>query len=146
MIAPDRVFSVNDHLVASDVVDGEAVIINLSNGMYFTMDKVGAEVWHLLGRPRSVPDVAGILAGRYAVSEREILQDVDDVVSGLLGEQLIIEARDPGGAPTDDATGTLPAVQPTYSKPVLTKYTDMSEVLALDPPLPELSADLSSQS
>ncbi len=31
--------------VASKVIDGEAIIINLANGVYYSMDKVGALVW-----------------------------------------------------------------------------------------------------
>ena len=138
----ERVLSINDHLVASDVVDNEAVIINLSNGMYFTMNKVGAELWQLLAQPRSLAAIATILSGRYGVAEREVLGDLESVVDELLREQLIVSAaagklRDDT---SEDGATAAPASQPSYSKPVLLKYTDMSEVLALDPPLPELGA------
>jgi hypothetical protein len=133
--------TVNDDLVASDVVDHEAVIINLSNGMYFTMDKVGAELWQLLATPRSLPAVAAILAGRYGLAETEVVRDLEEVVEDLLREQLIVAAHDGRATTSDERAAAEPASQPSYSKPVLMKYTDMSEVLALDPPLPVLGAD-----
>jgi len=41
----------------------------------------------------------------------------------------------------DDAPIELGRPTAPYTKPAITRYTDMSEVLALDPPLPELGAD-----
>jgi hypothetical protein len=137
----DHLLSVNDHLVASDVVDDEAVIINLDNGMYFTMDKVGAELWQLLAQPRSLAAMASILAGRYGIAESEVLRDVEEVVDELLREQLVVAGHDAERGTHDERASTGAARQPSYSKPVLMKYTDMSDVLALDPPLPQLGAD-----
>ena len=34
----------NKEEVAAKVMDGEAILINLSNGIYYSMDKVGAVV------------------------------------------------------------------------------------------------------
>lgn len=146
MTSTDRKISVNDHVVASDVVDGEAVIINLGNGMYYTMDKVGAELWQLFTQPRSVVEVAGILARRYEVAESEVARDVQDVVDELLREQLVIDTHVGATASASDNAATEAAAQPSYSKPVLVKYTDMSEVLALDPPLPALNTDVPGRS
>jgi hypothetical protein len=85
--------------------------------------------------------VATILAGRYGVAEGEVLRDLEEVADELLREQLIVVADDGHAAASDDVAAAEPASQPSYSKPVLMKYTDMSEVLALDPPLPELGEE-----
>lgn len=138
MSAADRRFHVNTQLVASEVVDGEAVIINLSSGMYYTLDKVGAEVWQLVELGCSTRHMAHLLAKHHGVAPETVLSDIDELFTSLLEQELVVPSTDP----TPDSP-TLPSVaQPSngYQKPALVIYTDMSEVLALDPPLPELGA------
>ena len=53
----------DDHLrpngeeVAAKVMDGEAILINLSNGMYYSMDKVGGFIWELIEGGYSIQQV-----------------------------------------------------------------------------------------
>jgi len=136
MISPTKILIVNTDLVAGEVVDGEAVIINLSNGMYYTMEGVGAEVWQLIERRRSMQQMAVEIAGRYGVDRETVLGDLGVVVAELVAEGLVLEetgSSAPDGSPVEGPRATA-----AYTKPALVRYTDMSEVLALDPPLPEL--------
>lgn len=137
MIPPSRRVSVNTDLVAGEVVDGEAVIINLSNGMYYTMDKVGAEIWQLIEGRRSVSDMADDIAMRYSVERQTVVEDLERIISELMGEALVIEEESIADEGTEPSAPVHPAAMP-YAKPELVRYTDMSDVLALDPPLPEL--------
>ena len=139
MISPTQILSVNTDLVAGEVVDGEAVIINLGNGMYYTMDKVGAEVWQLIERRRCMQEMAGEIAARYGVARETVLGDLGAVVAELVAEGLVLAEN--GSSAPDDAPVELGRPTAPYTKPAITRYTDMSEVLALDPPLPELGAD-----
>lgn len=138
MIPPTQLLCVNTSLVAGEVVDGEAVIINLGNGMYYTMDKVGAEVWQLIERRRSTKDMADEIAARYGVDRETVFGDLGSVVAELIAEGLVL-VEDGTSAPDDAPVELAPPAAP-YTKPTVTRYTDMSEVLALDPPLPELGA------
>jgi len=117
---------------------GLSLIINLSNGMYYTMDGVGAEVWQLIERRRSMQQIAGEIAARYGVDRETVLGDLSGVVDELVAEGLVL-ADDGSSAPGDSPVALPPPTAP-YTKLALTRYTDMSEVLALDPPLPELGA------
>jgi hypothetical protein len=144
MISPTQILDVNTDFVAGEVVDGEAVIINLSNGMYYTMDGVGAEVWQLIERRRSMHDMAGEIAARYGVDRETVLGDLQVVVPELVAEGLVRTAN--GSSTPEDAPVELARPTARYTKPAVTRYTDMSEVLALDPPLPELGAHRLSKS
>lgn len=130
---------VNTELVAGEVVDGEAVIINLSNGLYYTMDAVGADVWQLIEGGASASHMAAALSTRYGVDPATVLADVTRVIAELVAEGLVLDRDTPPTAPTSAPPAVVlgpPAAR--YAAPALTRYTDMSEVLALDPPLPEL--------
>ena len=144
MISPTQILDVNTDLVAGEVVDGEAVIINLSNGMYYTMDGVGAEVWQLIERRRCMDEMAQEIGARYGVDRETVLGDLGVVVAELVAEGLVLAEN--GSAAPEDAPVALARPTAPYTKPALTRYTDMSEVLALDPPLPELRADRGNKS
>ena len=136
MIRPTQPLCVNTDLVAAEVVDGEAVIINLGNGMYYTMDKVGAEIWQLIERGRNMQEVTDYIAMRYAVERDIVLTDLEAVIRELLAEGLIL--ADNGKSPDASKLEPVSPSAAPYTKPSLVHYTDMREVLALDPPLPEL--------
>ena len=53
-----RRFRVNEKLVTSKMIDGEAIIINLATGMYHSLDKTGATVWVLVGAGYSIEECA----------------------------------------------------------------------------------------
>ncbi|MEM7164174.1 MAG: PqqD family protein [Planctomycetota bacterium] len=135
MTPSQPMFRVNTELVACEVVDGEAVIINLSNGMYYTMDLVGAEVWQMIEHGCDLGEIASAVATRYGVAADSVGHDLKELSQMLLSEELIVEADADSVAPPD-----LPELSSgaTYCKPALVSYADMNDVLALDPPLPEL--------
>ncbi len=72
---------INSDEVAAQVIDGEAIIINLSNGMYYSLDGVGGEIWSLIVEGRTLEEVAAAIDRRYQVEStqaRRILTRVGD--------------------------------------------------------------------
>ncbi len=67
----------------------ESAILNLKNGVYYTLDPVGARVWNLLQQPRSVLDVRDTLLSEYEVERELCEQDLYALLEKLLGEGLI---------------------------------------------------------
>ena len=125
-------FEMNVGEVAAKVIDGEAILINLTDGMYFSMDEVGTMIWELLERGHSLEQVANSVSEQYDVGPEQAASDVQRLVAELHDARLI-EPTD-GPAPTLDvsvAAGTSP-----YAEPRLNSYGDMGDLLALDPPMP----------
>jgi hypothetical protein len=133
---PTHPLRVNTDLVAAEVVEGEAVIINLGNGMYYTMDKVGAEVWQLIERGRTPGEIADDIALRYDVDRSLVLGHLEPLIGELLAEELVVVQS--GDVPSGSPAESHERAAGQYAAPALVRYTDMREVLALDPPLPEL--------
>lgn len=120
--------------VAAKVIDGEAIIMNLSNGLYFSMDRVGSAIWEMVEAGLSVEEMGSALGARYEVSRDVLDADVSRIVAELLAENLVLVTEmDATPAPSESA----PADHP-YSAPTLNKYDDMADLLALDPPMPGL--------
>src|SRR5262245_55435909 len=128
-------FRPREEEVASKVIDGEAIIINLANGVYYSMDKVGALVWDRLQAGHTLDDVILAVTGAYAVSREQAESNVHELVQELLQENLVIASENGGAAPAQTAPvqEKLP-----YESPKLNIYRDMGDLLALDPPVPGL--------
>lgn len=128
-----RRFRVNEQSVAAKVIEGEAIIINLETGVYYSLDGIGGEVWSLLEGHHAVDSVIASLAARYGIPEETCGADVRALVDQLLEEKLII--------PTDATPTASPVIEGAgdgYSPPRLNVYRDMGDLLALDPPVPGL--------
>jgi hypothetical protein len=122
--------------VAAKVIDGEAILINLANGIYYSMDKVAALIWESIQKRCSLEEMVDTLVRRYDVAKEEAAADVHRLAQELLQENLV-EISDNGAAsgPMDDASSQ--ERQP-YEAPILNIYRDMGDLLALDPPTPGL--------
>jgi hypothetical protein len=121
--------------VASKVIDGEAIVINLTNGRYYSMDNVSGYVWSMIVNGAAIDGIVDAVSAQYSVSAAEASRDVHRFVRDLLEENLITLGESaPAVSPVNSAH---PASKP-YAAPMLNRYDDMADIFALDPPLPEL--------
>jgi coenzyme PQQ synthesis protein D (PqqD) len=133
MIEPDTRFRVTSDAVGAKVIDGEAIIVNVLTGRYHSIDGSGAIVWELLASGHNANEVSGQLAARYGVGLDAALSDVRRLAAELLEQELLVE--DDGVSPS--AIELSNGVQPTeYRPPELVTFSDIEELLALDPPAP----------
>lgn len=136
MLTPDTRFSVKTSDVAAKVIDGEAIIINLGNGLYYSLAGIGAEIWTLIEDERSLGEMAAILGARYAVRDADVAGDLERLAQELLDENLVAIAPANGHPLASPAAAVEDAR--AYQPPALQIYRDMAELLALDPPMPGL--------
>lgn len=137
MLTPNSRLRPNEAEVAAKVMDGEAIMINLSNGMYYSMDGVGGLVWDLIAERRSLDEIAAAIGRRYDVAPTRARADLDRLAGELLDEKLVFISEDEGPAGHQQASEQ--ASKRSYEPPQLNKYSDMGDLLALDPPMPGLS-------
>jgi hypothetical protein len=124
--------------VAAKVIEGEAILINLATGTYYSMDKAGALVWELIEAGLTLEQIAGAVTERYEAPADEACADVERLARELLAENLVaISTGD--DRPSAPAVTRRPETKLPYEPPQLTTYTDMSDLLALDPPMPHLA-------
>lgn len=117
------------------VIDGEAIVINVTNGVYYSMNSVGTFIWELLAEGRSLDESADLVAARYEVERETAFEDLKRLAAELVDEKILVLAPDarPGEPHRVMAGDPLP-----YTSPELNIYRDMSALLALDPPMPRL--------
>lgn len=128
-------FRPNAPQVIHEVIDGEAVLVNLETGSYYSTDQVGADIWGMIEAGMAVSNIIDAIESKYASNRGEIESGVTYLVTQLQQEELIVAGRAQG--PEDGASSPVAsseqANKPRFEQPVLSKYTDMEDLLLLDP-------------
>jgi hypothetical protein len=76
----------------SSPVDGELVMIDLEQGVYYSLDRVGADIWSRLAEPRAVADLCAQLMQKYAVDQATCEADVLAVLNEMAANGLLVKA------------------------------------------------------
>lgn len=130
-----QVFRVNSPQVVCETIDGEVVIVNLDKGIYYSLLKTGADVWSRIERQIDRHSLIQEITQAYHGSAEEISDAIDEFLGNLQQEELIIidaniEATSIDNNIQETATTTD---KPRFEKPMLEKFTDMEDLLLLDP-------------
>lgn len=137
MLNGDNRLSANEQQVAAKVMDGEAILINLSNGLYYSMGGAGGLIWKLIEKRRSLNEIANLLTDQFNVSRDQVIADIQQLASELLAEDLVLVSEE--STSLDNESPDLSDLPASYESPKLKKYDDMADMFALDPPLPGLA-------
>ena len=134
MLEDSSRFESNVDEVASSLMDGELVLINLSTGIYYGTGNVGSLIWQLVDLGFSVSETVETVAARYGLPADRVKADVHAVLEEMLQERIFLPASSPRarGVYKPEAIDAVP----TYESPVLHVYRDMGDLLALDAPMP----------
>jgi coenzyme PQQ synthesis protein D (PqqD) len=127
-------FRVNTPTVTHETIDGEAVIINLDSGNYYSLVEVGSFIWGLVEKGASASEVQQVVLQTYQGDATDIDRGVQELLAQLQQENLIVPVE---GAGALDFTEVLSSNnshdKPPFNPPLLHKYSDMQELLLLDP-------------
>lgn len=129
-------FKVNTPTVTHEIIDGEAVIINLDSGNYYSLVETGSLIWSLLERGASASEVQDLLQQGYQGNATDIDRGVQELLAQLQQENLIVPVDAAPVVELTDLQQILPAnghEKPAFNPPQLNKYSDMQELLLLDP-------------
>lgn len=126
-ISPNAIF---------ETFNDEVMVINMVSGSYFAMDQVALGVWEQLQESKSLPRIIEATQQQYQGDPAIIAEAINDLVKELEQEGLIVRAE--GDSPANEASSASPspdnnAERPIFQAPVLNKFTDMQDLLLLDP-------------
>jgi len=78
----------NPDLLSSEL-EGEAVILDLSSGVYFGLNAVGARIWELLRGGRDLRSVRAALVEEFDVPPGRCEADLLDLVGRMAADGLV---------------------------------------------------------
>jgi Coenzyme PQQ synthesis protein D (PqqD) len=123
-------FKVNSAKVVHETIEGEAILIHLDNGFYYSLDGAGAEIWGLLAASFSAEEAAAALDGRYDADAGTLAAEVSRLADELVAEDLLESG---GEAPAGSPNGAAPEAPHAFAAPELKRYEDMQDFLLVDP-------------
>ena len=79
---------VNDDTLFQDL-QGEGVLLNLKNGVYFGLDPVGTRVWQLIETRGVLSEVLAVLLDEFDVPEQRCTDDLLALVTEMETQGLV---------------------------------------------------------
>ena len=85
------------------VVEGEAILIRMDTGNYYSLNKVATLFWEMLDGEATIADIAASIARRYSASSAEFVSELRSLAEKPAAE------RDTQGADLAERYGVEPA-------------------------------------
>lgn len=126
-----RHYEINAPAVVSEIIDGEAVIMHLKSGHYFSTSDSGGVIWDGLEKRYDLAALANSLISHYALSTSHANEAVESFIAKLISHDLIRLAASDGVTPPAIEKSTQPSGP--FQPPVLNVFSDMKDLLLLDP-------------
>jgi len=70
-------------------VGGEMGILHLDDGLYYSLNEVGACIWQLVQEPRYVDELVEAITAKFDVERDQCLADIQALVVDLAEHQLV---------------------------------------------------------
>jgi hypothetical protein len=90
-------------------------------------------IWDLIASGRTEASILSEIVDHYVGDLDVIRQGLDRFVSELCDEDLIVASELASASSSDAPKSAAIADRPTFAAPQLEKYTDMQELLLIDP-------------
>ncbi|HNX81368.1 MAG TPA: PqqD family protein [Candidatus Omnitrophota bacterium] len=86
-------YTIDREIIADRIVENEAVILNLDNGMYYSLNGIGTRIWQLLDEGKTETAILEVLLREYSARPETLKSDVEKLIGDLLAEKLIKKIR-----------------------------------------------------
>lgn len=119
--------------VIEETFDGEVTLVHLRTGIFYGMNATGSTLWRQIEQGRTPATVARVLADAYGVSRGTVEADIAPLIAELVADEVLVPAEAEADVPPPQANGP-------WSAPAAERYSDMADLLKLDP-IHDLRAD-----
>ena len=121
-----RVYAVASKDIVFESFDGEAVVLDLSNGKYFGFSDSGSRVWQALTSGISAQALVGAAAGAATIKQA----DLESFIARLLDFGLLA----PTDTPAQPLSGELSAALAASREPLkVDVHDDLADLIIVDP-------------
>ena len=72
-----------------EVVAGEAIVIDVNTGTYFSLNKIGTEFWEMLDGAQSVQQHAATIAQKYDVDAGMVTGDLLELAQTMVKDGIV---------------------------------------------------------
>ena len=128
---------INEPNIVHENVDGETIILNLDSGNYYSIVDVGADIWNYIEKGAPISEIMPLIRENYECFQGGEENAVNSFINQLQQEGLVIPIDDKLNASLLPRNWkeqiTAKKNKAVFNAPVLNKYSDMQDLLLLDP-------------
>ncbi len=128
-------FKINTPRVIYETIDQEAIIIDFDTGIYYSVDRIGSEIWSIIEKGATISQITDAILRRYSGERIMVGDSVTQFITQLEQENIIVRySKEPDEVSLETSVKNASKTgQPAFEVPTLSKYSDMQELLLLDP-------------
>jgi len=78
--------------IAAQVADGEAVLLDIESGEYFSLNPVGSRIWELCDGTRSTAEIVSVICEEFDVAEDVATADAREILDELEQQKLVVSS------------------------------------------------------
>lgn len=130
----EKYIYINIPNVVFEQFDDEVVLINMESGTYYSLVNTAAWIWEQIADGRSLNELLSKARNYYISKSETIVEEINKFIDELQTEELINiveEVKDSVNQTSQIASGEAKMVN--FDRPILDRYTDMQDMLLLDP-------------
>jgi hypothetical protein len=124
-------FRINAPRVIHEPFEHEVILVNLDTGRYYCLQKTGVDLWNGLMDSASVGELVDAFAAAYDAPAELISTAVVEAIETFRREDLVVDVPSADRAVSD--WHVRPSSGRPFEPPTLETYTDMQDLLLLDP-------------
>jgi hypothetical protein len=125
-------FRLNAPNVIAETIEGEAILVDLRTGNYYSIQGSGSQIWEAIARGATLSQVTEAVANAFSIGRDEAHAAVYSLSDQLEREGLIVPVEDAGGQEPSPGL-QLSSNGQAFAAPVVERYTDMQDLVLLDP-------------
>ena len=132
-----RVYQVNRPDVVMESFEGEVILVHMKSGNYYSLQGSAPLIWDFIDHGHSLEEIteqmaASLNTNGHRGGEEEIRGSIEKLVEELVAEALVVPVASASLTTPGETSGMVKSHGP-FLPPVLERYTDMQELLLLDP-------------
>ena len=126
-------YTIDGARIVSEIIDGEAIIVNLANGYYYSLDPPAAEIWGWVQSGCSVAEIVSVIQDRYDCSGADPETAVRTLIGTLVADELVAPRTDSSSLPRIERGAEASGEKRPFRVPSFQRFEDMQAFLLVDP-------------
>lgn len=123
-------FIINKPQVIWELIENDIIVINLDNGYYYDVSGLSAPIWLMIENGLSYAEIVNHVVVHYGKTIKEVTADINFLLC-TLEEECLISRVEQSKPALEKQIFDLALIE--YHRPELKKYTDMENLLLIDP-------------
>lgn len=124
-------YLINVPKVVDEIFEDEIIVINFENGDYFSLRQSAIDIWKDIKNGYSFKLILENLQIRYKTNVSEAQGILSKLIDEFIKEGLIHPSTET--KEDNNPTAEIPITQVPFETPIFEKFTDMNDLLLLDP-------------